>query len=104
VKALRAPDWTTEATIVPPPRRTDIVEEELDGEVVLFDLRSGSTYQLNETALAVWRNCDGHVSTREIAEQLAQAYEVEFETALDHVEQLVALLGQSALLDVSGDL
>jgi hypothetical protein len=93
--------WTTEATIIPPPRRADVIEEELDGEVVLFDPRGGSTYRLNQTAVGIWRECDGRVSTREIAEQLTQGYDVEFEIALDHVEQVVALLGQSMLLDMS---
>ncbi|MFQ5810909.1 MAG: PqqD family protein [Armatimonadota bacterium] len=102
-KTMRAGDWATDATIVPPPRRNDVIEEELDGEAVLFDPRSGNTYRLNQTAFAVWRQCNGLASTREIAEQLTQAYEVELEAALDHVEQLVALFGQSKLLDVPSE-
>jgi PqqD family protein of HPr-rel-A system len=96
--------WATDATILPPPRRDDVIEEELDGEVVLFDPRSGNTYRLNQTAAAVWRRCDGRATTREIAEQLAQAYDVESEAALDDVEQLVTLFGQSRLLELSGGL
>ncbi len=104
MEKIRTPHWATEATIVPPPRRSDVVAEELDGEVVLFDPRSGNTYRLNQTALAVWRKCDGRATIREIAELLTQAYDVEFETALEHVEQLVLLFGQSHLLDLSGNL
>jgi PqqD family protein of HPr-rel-A system len=95
--------WATEATILPPPRRADVIEEELDGELVLFDPQSGNTYRLNQTAVAVWRRCDGRATTGEIAEQLSRAYDVEFEAALDDVEQLVTLFGQSRLLDLSGD-
>ena len=104
MKAIRARHWTTDATILSPPRREDIVEEELDGELILFDPQGGDTYRLNQTAVAVWRRCNGRATTREIAERLTHMYEVEFETAHDHVEQLVTRLGQSRLLDLSGDL
>jgi PqqD family protein of HPr-rel-A system len=103
VEAKRALDWTTEAKIVPPPRRTDIVEEELDGEVLLFDPQSGDTHRLNQTAFAVWQKCNGLTTTEEIAAELTCGYEVEFETALDHVEELVGLFAQSRLLDASGE-
>lgn len=96
--------WTTDVPILPPPRRKDIVEEELDGELILFDPQGGDTYRLNRTAVAVWRRCNGRATTREIAERLTHVYEVEFETAHDHVEQLVTRFGQSRLLDLSGDL
>lgn len=95
--------WTTEPTLVLPPRRDDVVVEELDGEAVLFDPRSGNTYRLNETALAVWRSCDGRATTRDIALHLAAAYAVEFEVALDQVEQVAALFAQALLLDVRND-
>ena len=99
---MRTRHWSTDATIVSPPRRTDVVEEELDGEVILFDPRSGNTYRMNQTALAVWRSCNGRTTTREIAAQFTQKYEVEFETAHDDVEQLVAFFGQSGLLNLGG--
>jgi PqqD family protein of HPr-rel-A system len=104
MKAMCARHWTTEAMILSPPRRRDIIEEELDGEVILFDPQSGNTYRLNQTASAVWRRCDRPVTTRELAEELTQAYDVELETALDDVEQLVAFFGQSRLLDLSSRL
>ena len=103
VKTSRARHWATEAKIVPPARRSDLIEEELDGEVILFDSRSGNTYRLNQTAFAVWRKCDGHRNTQQIAEQLTNAYDVNFDTALDHVEQLVARFGQSKLFSASSE-
>lgn len=99
MKTSPAQNWATEAKIVPPPRRSDVIEEELDGEVILFDSRSGNTYRLNQTAFAVWRQCDGHRSAQQIAEQLTHAFAVSFDTALDHVEQLVARFGQSKLFE-----
>ena len=97
---MRAQPWTTEAALIPPPRRADIVEERFDDELILFDPRSGSTYRLNQTATTVWRGCDGRATTRQIAEQLTQTYDVELEQALDDAEQIVAFFGQSGLFDL----
>ncbi len=99
VKTSRARHWAAEAKIIPPPRRSDLIEEELDGEVILFDPRDGNTHRLNQTALVVWRKCDGRRSAQQIAEQLTHTYDVGFDTALDHVEQLVARFGQLKLFD-----
>jgi len=89
-----------DAEILAPPRREDVVEETLDNETVLFDPVSAQIHRLNETATIVWDSCDGDRTTRQIAEKMTQAYEVEFEEALDYVEQLVAWLAQSSLLEL----
>jgi hypothetical protein len=103
VKTMRTTHWTTRNSYVAPPRRTDLIEEELDGELMLFDPRSDNTYRLNETALSVWRWCDGRATTRRIARRQTRSYDVDFETALDHVEQLVMLFVESGLLDSGCD-
>ncbi len=99
----RQTQWASPDALVPPARRSEVVERELDGEAVLFDPRTGDTYQLNRTALAVWRRCDGVTETREIAAEQCENFEVDFETALDHVEQLVALFTESGLLESGSD-
>ena len=99
---MHAQPWTTDMMLIPPPRRRDLIEEQLDGERILCDPRNGSGHRLNETAYAVWRECDGERTTREIAQHLTRVYEVELETALDYVEQLVAFFGQSKLLEAPG--
>ncbi len=84
--------WTSrQASIIVPQRRADLDVQELDGEAVLFDRATGDTHKLNVTALHVWQRCDGRSTTREIAENLAECYQVDFESALDDVEQ--SLLG-----------
>ena len=98
---LSTQSWTTQMTLAPPPRRTDLSVEEFDGELVLSDPRNGHVYRLNLTAAEVWRLCDGRRSTSEIAEHLTRNYEVESETALDHVEQITALFSQSDLIGES---
>ena len=86
--------------VIIPRRRSDVVENVLDLEAILFDPVCGATHRLNETALAVWRQCDGITSTRQIAERLGDDYEVDPETALQHVEQLIVVFAEAGLLDM----
>jgi len=40
-------------------RKDEIVVQEVDGEILIYDLRSNKAFCLNETSAAVWRACDG---------------------------------------------
>ena len=92
--------WTSrEATIVTPHHRTDLDIHELEDEAVLFDPATGDTHKLNATALHLWRQCDGCSTTRQIAEQLATRYQVDFEAALDDVEQSLLGFAERRLLE-----
>ena len=97
--------WASRGTTyVPPVRRFDVSQEHLDGEAILVDPRDGNSHRLNQTSLAVWKWCDGASSTKQIAERLTEVYDVGFDDALDHVNQLVALFAELQLLDVPGGL
>ena len=98
---MTTPHWTSrEAEIIAPLRRDDVAVAEIDGEVVFSDPDNGHTYHLNETAFAVWKRCDGRTTTLEIADALTAEYDVDFETALDDVEQLVAFFAQNGLAGI----
>jgi hypothetical protein len=100
MSTAKPPSWVScDASIVVPRRCEDVVENELDGEAMLWDHRTGKTHRLNQTAFAVWQRCDGQTTTREMAEHLSSTYEVDFDTVLDDVEQLVLLLADSNLLE-----
>ena len=62
---------------------------ELDGEALVFDPLSGDTHRLNETALLIWRHCDGRHDAASIATWLAGQYDVAFEDAVEHVERVM---------------
>lgn len=87
-----------DAEITIPPRRPDVVEEVMEGEAILFDPVTGCTHRFNETALAVWRLCDGTATTADMARRLTEHYDIDLDTALDHVEQIVTVLADSQLL------
>jgi len=100
---LPSPDWTScHAQIVAPARRCDVRQETIDDEAILYDLHSGNTLRLNETALVVWHHCDGRTSLKSIARSMVQQYEVDYDTALDHTEQLVAFFASCQLFEPAG--
>lgn len=66
-------------------RKDDLVIQELNDEVLIYDLHRHKAHFLNQTAALVWRSCDGQTTVAEIAGKL----EHEFGTPVD--QQLVWL-------------
>ena len=66
---------------------------------MLYDPATADTHRMNQSALDVWQHCDGHNTTRELAQRQTEIYDLDLETALDHVEQLVAMFAEANLLD-----
>ena len=93
------PRWTHGVAPIVPAGRFDIRVEVLDDEAVVYDPRSTNTFHFNPPALNVWRLCDGKTTTREMAQHQTACFEVDEETALDHVEQLVAKFAEAGLLE-----
>jgi len=50
-------------TSIPLARSADLVVEEIDDEVLVYDLTSNQAHCLSATAAAVWRACDGQTSS-----------------------------------------
>lgn len=94
--------WSRNLTYVALRRRNDIDVRMMDGEAVLYDAVTGCTHRLNESALAVWRACDGRTTTLHLAEQLTARYDVSLEQAQLDVEQLLAAMARAGLLE-AGD-
>jgi hypothetical protein len=100
---MTTPRWAQRNAAIPVPQhREGVVEERLDDEVILVEAVGGQIHRLNETATTVWDGCDGWSTTIDIAERLTRLYAVDFDQALDYVEQLVAWLVQSNMLDLGG--
>jgi hypothetical protein len=56
---------------VSPVARTEaLVVKEVDGETLVYDLKTDKAHCLNETAARVWKNCDGRKSVGEISKAL----------------------------------
>jgi hypothetical protein len=51
----------------PVARKSDLVIQELQEELLVFDLKTNKAHCLNETASAVWKLCDGRNTVDDIA-------------------------------------
>lgn len=49
-------------------RKENIVVQELDGEVLIYNLNDNKAFCLNETSALVWQMCDGNKSVSEISQ------------------------------------
>lgn len=90
-----------EESVALPLRKANVVDNDLDREAVLFNPATGATHRLNETARVVWRQCNGQTAARQIAERLSEDYDVDPETALQHVEQLIVVFAEAGLLEMN---
>ncbi|HEY8205482.1 MAG TPA: PqqD family protein [Pyrinomonadaceae bacterium] len=68
-----------------------IVFTDFDGvEGILVDLNTKKYYQLNETAMLIWKGLDKGLAPDGIAADIATQYEVTPEEALQNVERALA--------------
>jgi hypothetical protein len=61
----------------------------LDDALVLFDARNNQSYMLNTTAARVWALLDGTRSVGLVAHDLAKAYGIREQQALNDVRELL---------------
>ena len=81
-----------------PRRRPDVVWEELDGEVVIYDPAHTTSHLLNPSAAVIWALLDGSATLAEVAADLAETFGVEPTAMLDDVSSTVAALECQGLL------
>lgn len=79
-------------------RRTDVVEEVLDGETVVWDGHGRSLHILNRTATIVWQCLDGATDIHQIARELSEAFGVDREEMASDVLETVRSFGDQGLL------
>jgi hypothetical protein len=56
----------------PKGRENDIVIQQLNDEVLIYDLTTSKAFCLNETSAAIWNLCDGESSVSDITKQLSK--------------------------------
>jgi len=83
--------------------KDQIICTEFDGgDGILVDLRTRRYYQLNETAVIVWRGLENGTSVDGIVAEIGARYEVQPDRARMSVEGLIARLESYRLLTDSG--
>ena len=79
--------------------KDQIICTEFDGgDGILVDLRTRRYYQLNETALIVWKGLENGDTVEGIAAQISSGYDVEPDRARVSVETLITQLQSYRLL------
>jgi hypothetical protein len=79
--------------------REDVIFTDLDGvEGVLVDLKTKKFYQLNETAILIWRGLEKRMTIDMIVMEMTQVYEVTRDRALSSVESLLRALSTQKLI------
>jgi len=56
----------------PKSRKENLVVQELDGEVLIYDLQNDKAFCLNITSAIVWQACDGSKNVSEISEWVGE--------------------------------
>lgn len=82
-------------------RNSSILWRELDGDAVLLSPSAGSSYNLNQVGTFIWKMLDGEHTSENIAAAICQMYEVEYEQALQDVENILVELRSNNLLNES---
>ncbi len=100
---LSRPRWSWGTATDSLSRRAGVGEYLMGDEALLFDPQTQSLHYLNETALAIWRRCDGR-NIQELATALNGTYEVDGGLALDHVTMIVDALAAAGLLSPETDI
>lgn len=76
-----------EVFMKPVARRNDLVVQEVDGELLIYDLKTKKAYHLTETASFIWKSCDGSRSINDLKEVTS----LHFKTQLSDDVVLLAL-------------
>jgi hypothetical protein len=59
-------------SLIPKARHNELVVQELEDEVLVYDLKSHQVHCLNRTAALIWEHCDGKQTVRGLARLLEQ--------------------------------
>jgi methyltransferase-like protein len=79
-------------------RNVSILWRELDNEAVLLSPIEGCSYNLNQVGTLIWKLLDGTHTSKDIAELICQKYDVEYQQAMQDIEQIIVDLQQNNLL------
>ncbi|MEZ5345200.1 MAG: PqqD family protein [Pyrinomonadaceae bacterium] len=91
---------------LPKAKTAEIVVQEVDNELLIYNLTTNEAHHLNKTVTMVWRNCDGTTTFDDMAEalsrELGEKVEADFVfVAISELEK-IGLLTESVDADAWG--
>jgi len=81
--------------------RSDLAVVEVDGEAVIYDQADGAIHHLNPTATLVLKLLDGSATAKELAADIAEAYDLSPQEVERQVRALIREFRKSNLLEGS---
>lgn len=83
-------------------RKPEPLFSRLDDELLGLDTHAGLAYSLNRSAGRVWELIGTWMTVGAVCDQLEQEYEVEHQTCLTEVVELLGRLRNAGLVEVEG--
>jgi len=80
-------------------KRTDLLVEEIEDEVVIYDPRTHYVHHLNPMASIIWELFDVSVSPQEIAKEIVDALKTDSSTVEKDVQETLKHLQGKGLLE-----
>ncbi len=83
------------------PRRNDaILDRELDGETVLFNISTNKLHSLNPTAGFIWRYCTGTYTVKKLGKLLGCSFAVTAKQAEADLRALLVGMHDEGLIEL----
>ena len=79
----------------------EVLCQEVNGEMVLLDLRSESYFGLDPTGTRIWQLLESGLTVQEMIEQMRAEYDVDEKTLRADVEKLLNELSAAGLVSVA---
>lgn len=86
-----------------PRKKPDVKWKQIGRGGILLNLKTGDYFELEETALAIWKMLNGKTSLAEVAIKLAKTYSAARGTVERDVVSFVSELRKRKLLDAGRD-
>jgi len=81
-------------------RREDLIAQEIEGELVMLDMKSGHYFGLDPIASAIWKNMETPISFQNLCENLMKEYAVSKEQCVEDVNIFLEDLLEKELVEV----
>ena len=80
------------------PAGSDIVSEEIDGEVIIVNLRNGNYYSLSQSATVIWAGIQEHATLERLQHHLQRRYSGEIGCMDRDLAELIQALETEQLI------
>ncbi len=81
-------------------RREDLIAQEIEGELVMLDMKSGHYFGLDPIASAIWKHMGQPISFKNLCKNLMREYAVSEEQCIEDVSMFLSDLLDKELVEL----